>query len=42
MKRVILALAAALSLAAVLPSTGAAAEQTVSFKSGGETGSGVL
>jgi carboxymethylenebutenolidase len=42
MKRVILILAAALSLAAVLPSTGAAAEQAVSFKSGTETGSGLL
>jgi carboxymethylenebutenolidase len=42
MKRVIFAVAAAASLAAALPSPGAAAEQTVSFKSGTETASGLL
>jgi carboxymethylenebutenolidase len=42
MKRVFLALSAALALAAVLPPAASAAEQTVSFKSGTETGSGLL
>lgn len=42
MKRVILALAAAFVLTAALPPLGAAAEQTISFKSGTETGSGLL
>jgi carboxymethylenebutenolidase len=42
MKRVIFAVAAAAALAAVLPSPGAAAEQMVSFKSGTDTGSGLL
>ena len=42
MKRVIFAVAAAAFLAAAFPSPGAAAEQAVSFKSGTETGSGLL
>jgi carboxymethylenebutenolidase len=42
MKRVIVAVAAAIVMAAALPSPTAAAEQTVSFKSGTETGSGLL